>query len=208
MKSFIFIFLFITLYSCKEKNNEKFESTEKTEFTEIRNPLALPHYKTWGKIRLGIVSDSNLYDGEEIIELKRETDIEPAFTHTRHIDVIYDTDYEVSIIAKKSEIESYLGLRILGGYPDRVDAVFNLQTGVLVGVEKSRDFENPQANIKDLGNGWLMCSIRSTVLSDRVQLLLGPTSGENKIRGWESGTSNSKPVIIVPSSLELEEITN
>ena len=95
----------------------------------------------------------------------------------------------------------------MGNYPDRVDALFDLSEGKVIGVEKTRDFEDPDAEIKDLGDGWYYCSVSSVVVADDVSLIFGPTSKDRPIVSWEAKIDNKSNIYIDPASLKLEEVT-
>ncbi|WP_299127939.1 inorganic diphosphatase [uncultured Winogradskyella sp.] len=104
----------------------------------------------------------------------------------------------------KKEGNSFLALRIQGAYPDRVDAVFNLDSGKLKNVKKAGRFENENAKIEPLGNGYYKCVLTGKINASNVSLLIGTTSKENKILSWEAKSEDSKSVKIIPSSLKLE----
>ena len=99
-------------------------------------------------------------------------------------------------MVKKGEKDNVFGLRIQGIYPDRVDAVFDLDKGDVLGIKKSKDFTNESASIEPLENGWYKCSITAQVNSDFVKILFGPTSAEKDIVGWEGKTSEKQKFIL------------
>jgi hypothetical protein len=205
------VFLFIILISfigCKDNDTKTDKKeTQKTEKVEKRKSLDVPNYKTWGKVSAEVELSSALHNGGETFRIKRLSPSESSFAHTRMLSVLYDTDYEVSIVVKRGDKGNLFGIRILGSYPDRVDAVFDLEKGEIVGVEKSRDFENEFANIEDFGDGWYKCSVRATVIADQIQIILGATNKNNKVKAWEAKTEELLDVLVASSSLSLTEIT-
>ncbi len=99
---------------------------------------------------------------------------------------------------------SFLGLRIQGSYPDRVDAIFNLENGNVRGVKKAGGFSNELAFIEALGNGYYKCTLSGNINASEVKILIGSTSIENKVLSWEAKSNNVNGLILIPSTLKLE----
>ena len=70
------------------------------------------------------------------------------------------------------------------------------------------EFFNGEAKIEDIGEGWFKCSLIAEVNSNKMKIILGPTSGLGKTITWEGATNEKSSVHIIPSSLVLEELNN
>jgi len=88
-----------------------------------------------------------------------------------------------------------------------VDAVFDLEKGTLKEVRKAQDFENPNATIEPIGDGWYKCTLSAEVSADNMRILLGPTTEDKTVLGWEGKTQELCDVYFVPSSVIIEEVT-
>jgi len=139
--------------------------------------------------------DENYQDKSAFI-LSRISTEESAFSSSKKISTKAGNIYKLNLVIKKGNKGSLFGLRIQGIYPDRVDAVFDLDKGDVLGIKKSKDFTNESASIEPLENGWYKCSITAQVNSDFVKILFGPTSAEKDIVGWEGKTSEKQKFIL------------
>ena len=111
----------------------------------------------------------------------------------------------MSINLKKGDIGAFFGLRLQGNYPNRVDAVFNLEKGKVEGFSAGGNFENANAIIKSIGNGWYNCSLSGRIMDYNIKTILGPTTGDKKVSSWEGATNINCDAYILPSSLKIEE---
>ncbi|MEM9679508.1 MAG: hypothetical protein AAF901_04225 [Bacteroidota bacterium] len=178
---------------------------EKKEVVIKKAKVEVPHHTTWGKVAVSLEETPDQFLNQNIHLLSRtDEDSNASYIYTGKIAVDYASTYRVSILAKKTESNNLMGLRIQGEYPDRVDAVFNLETGELVEVLKGRDFENESASIEAIGDDWYRCSVMAEVTADEVLILIGPTTAENKVNGWESKTNEPCQINIIPSSITFE----
>ena len=83
-----------------------------------------------------------------------------------------------------------------------------MDKGVLKGVTKHGNFENENASIQDLGNGWFKCALSGKVNTNNIKIILGPTDNNREIPSWEGVINVENNVYVVPSSLEISEISN
>ena len=189
----------------KSKYNLQIESTSTAKQIET---IKTPNVTSW--IHNGnVIKPSNEKNKiGPVFALERKNINVAAYTAISKNRINYGQAYEASIIAKKNSIDHNFGLRIQGVYPNRVDAVFNLEKGKVEGVKASGDFENGNAKIQNLGNGWYKCSVRAFLKTSEVSIILGPTNNEKQILNWEGPISHKSNVYIVPSSLTLEEVKN
>jgi len=94
------------------------------------------------------------------------------------------------IKAKAATVGGYLGLRIQSGYPERVDAKFNLLTGEVVG-SAANTMTSPSATISGPdAEGYYLCTLTGTIAGTGTaqQAIFGPTSAASSVGGWESAT--------------------
>ena len=97
-------------------------------------------------------------------------------------------------------------MRLQGSYPNRVDAVFDLEKGILKGVKKGGNFEKENASLKNLGNGWFKCILSGKIKASEINIIFGATNEKNKISSWEAKTDEKCSISIVPNSLIIKEI--
>lgn len=207
MKKIFLAIVIMSVISCKEDKKEK-----KNLETEIKKELTftkvnIPSYTSWGKVRADLEETTEAYNQEKVFTLSRNSFSESSFAHTQNILVNFESIYRVSIIVKGGENNNFFGLRIVGSYPDRADAIFDLSTGSVIGVKKERDFKNPEATIEALDDGWYKCSlIAEPYSSEMIKIMFGPTIQEKPVLGWEGAVDQKNDIFIIPTSLKLEEI--
>ncbi|MEM9678745.1 MAG: hypothetical protein AAF901_00360 [Bacteroidota bacterium] len=212
MKNIFLALILVSFLACKNDkkeadNNPKTTEQENTPKEVITN-INVPEFSTWGKVSVELEDGDEMYSTELAHVISRtDTDSKSSYAHTRDIPVEYAEVYRASVIVKKGDSGSLFGLRIAGEYPDRVDAVFNLETGEVKGVKKARDFENESANIESLGSGWYKCSVMAEVTADKVRLFLGPTTSDKAVNAWTVKTAEPTNAYVAVNSLKLEKIT-
>jgi hypothetical protein len=108
-------------------------------------------------------------------------------------------------MVKKGVTGELFGLRIQGDYPNRVDAIFDLQKGVVRGSNGLLNFENVATNIEEKENGWYKCSISVTILAKDVRVIFGVTNNSRNIETWEASINQNQDLFLIPESLILEE---
>ncbi|MDB9954225.1 hypothetical protein OAD49_01550 [Flavobacteriaceae bacterium] len=204
MKKIIITLLVLLVVSCKKNANKTSEIEDKKEL--ITTEVNIPFYTSWGKQRIELEETAVEYNQEKVFRMSRSTIAASSYAHTQNISVNFESTYRVSVVVKGSEVNNFFGLRIVGSYPDRADAIFNLKEGTLVGFKKERDFRNPEASIEAMGDGWYKCSLTAEPYSDIVRILFGPTAEDKAVLGWEGLISKKNDIFIVPSSLTFEEI--
>jgi hypothetical protein len=204
MKKLIVISMVLFVVSCKR-------SEKKPSATEIKKELiitevAIPSYIAWGNQRANLEEVPSDNTKGEVFRISRNTIAASSFAHTQDISINFESTYRVSVSVKATELNSFFGLRIVGGYPDRADAIFDLKEGTLIGVKIARDFRNPDATIEAMGDGWYKCSLTAEPYSESIKILFGPTAAGKAILGWEGLVDKKNDIFILPSSLTLEEI--
>lgn len=95
--------------------------------------------------------------------------------------------YTATIYAKLGTVSTNFGLRIQGSYPNRGDALFNLSTGVLVGVSNGGTNTLTSGTITNVGNGWYKLTITTKFSSNlaTIRHIFGATS-LTSINAWEA----------------------
>ena len=209
MKKIIFVLIIIFTISCKNKKPETKQVIDKKENEfNISNTVILPNYPLWSLNRLTLEEDIATYNNSEAFKLTRTSITETAYASINNIAVNYGSKYRVSLIVRQASIGSLFGIRIVGEYPNRVDAVFDLKNGLKKDVIDVGDFIDGSASIESLGDGWYKCYVITEVNADKIKIILGPSSGLGKTITWEAPTSDKCNNYIIPSSLALEELSN
>lgn len=88
---------------------------------------------------------------------------------------------------KKKATGNRVGLRLVGTYPSRADAVFDLATGTLIGVSTGGSYNvaSVEAQIIKLANDWYACVLSAVTDSTGCRsFIFGPTAA-GTIGGWE-----------------------
>lgn len=94
-----------------------------------------------------------------------------------------------SIFAKAKSVGNRIGMRIQGTYPDRVDAIFDLSTGLLVGAA-AVTFTGLSTAIENVGGGWYRLSLTATITGTALtSVLLGPCDSSQVVAGWEAASA-------------------
>ena len=94
----------------------------------------------------------------------------------------------VSVFVKRADKKSTFGLRVSGVYPNRADAVFDLNNKKVIGTKSFGYFENQTATIKKIDNDWVECKMKVEANIDRVQIVFGPTDLSKQVELWEAGS--------------------
>jgi len=204
MKNRILLLLLIMVFACKEeKTQAPKELTVKNSIVKSFSPIDM---KSWTKKKVSLDFVAEVEFNELVYHLKRTSKTESAYLSSPPIAVNYASVYRISIIVKKAENTNNFGLRLSGSYPDRVDAIFNLENGTIIDKKASRDFEFAEATIESLTDGWYKCTLKAEVAADNIKIVIGGTDLKRTVISWEGKTENLDDVYIVPSSIVLEEI--
>ena len=145
------------------------------------NALEIPKISNW-KNR-SILLNKNT---PTTYKLTRIDTNKPSYMAITELDVNYGDMYEVAVTVKKSDTTSLVGLRMQSQYPNRVDAVFNLDKGIIEGIQRTGVFESEIATIKPLNDGWYKCTIRAEIFSEKLNIVVGPTDKNKAISNWEA----------------------
>ena len=194
------------LVKLKEEFGLKASLTTVKEGPEISTSIKLPEFKEWINNNSSIRKSSIRYLNQSTSLVKRKLPSKSSYNVINNIKAKIGSSYTLSVIARKGSSGDFLGLRISGIYPDRVDAIFNLDTGKVKGIAKDGIFMDEAAEIKSLGNGWYECFLTGKIFSNSIKIFFGPTNGQTRARSWESKINENTDLILVPSSIKLKEL--
>ncbi len=166
-------------------------------------PIVVPEFSKWNYKNILVSQTNQKFANQKVYNFKRKDISKNSFVVINNIKVEYGEKYQVSFLAKKGENGKYLALRIQGKYPHRVDAVFDLETGKVVGKKSSGSFASETAFITKIQNGWYMCTLSGEVYASEIKILFGSTI-QNKIGNWESASNKKIDVNVVPSSVKIK----
>ncbi len=216
MKKLALILLFLISFSCKDGNkenvgSENLETINKSKVDKeptVLNKLVLPSHNLWSFVRLSFEENTSSKERLDAYRVTRTSIDETAYAVVNEIPIIYGSKYRITINAKKGDINHLFGLRAIGEYPHRIDAVFDLKNGLVKDNKSTGDFIEGQATITPLDNGWYKCTLISELDADKVKIIFGPTSGLGKTIAWEAKTKDFCDVYVVPTSLIIEELAD
>ena len=209
MNKILLVFVTITVvFSCKKSHKEKNVITKDAVVTK---EIILPNYPLWilNRLALNKTNENLKQSDKQVFTLSRTSTTETSYASVNNIPVVFGNYYRASALVRKDDLlGGFFGLRIIGEYPNRADAVFDLENGLMKEVVDVGEFFNGEAKIEDVGEGWYKCSLSAEVNSNKMKIILGPTSGLGKTITWEGATNEKSSVHIIPSSLVLEELKN
>lgn len=208
MNRIILLLILVVTFSCKDE--------KKKETEVVIEEVVEKQYKTiksfssdgligWSKTNVTAEPTTDVEFTDAVYKLSRNTK-DVAYYASGSIPITYASEYRVSVVVKKGSNNNLFGLRISGLFPDRVDAIFDLDKGTVIDYKISQDFENPMATIEKLSDGWYKCSLSAEAAADNVRILMGATSSEKKVTSWEGKTKTRGDVYLIPSSIIVEEV--
>ena len=205
-KTLLTLIALFFMLGCKNTPKDKKGITNNTE---ILNKIILPNYPLWllNRLALNKINENLKQSDKQVFTISRTSTKGNAYASVNNIPVEIGNYYRASVLVKEDSLGASFGLRIIGEYPNRVDAVFNLEKGLIKGVSDAGTFIKVNANIEDSGEGWYKCSLTAEVNSNKIKISLGPTSELSRAITWEGATKEKIGVRIIPSSLTLEELT-
>jgi len=194
----------LVVFSCKNKNTAYSKPIEGVELQSI----ILPNYPIWLLNRLSLIkTKENLNQtNKQVFSLSRTSTTETAYASANNIPVEIGNYYRASVLVKQDGLGASFGLRIIGEYPNRVDAVFDLEKGLIKGVSDVGTFIKGGAKIEDIGEGWYKCSLTAKTSAEIIKIILGPSSDSNSVITWESANEKIISICIIPSSLSLNKL--
>jgi hypothetical protein len=211
------IVLLIMVFACKEESKKKEIKKEINASTEIIDKVIseveIPLAIQWDLKGVSLTETDLLFNNHRVYSIARSDEAKTfkyAIAAINSVKISYEGgNYKVSLIVKKGDIGSQLGLRIQGVYPIRTDVVFDLENQTVKEIFKEGDLTyNEKTTIKDLGEGWFKCSLSAEIYTSYFRLVFGPTDESRQVRIWEALTDINSDLLIIPSSLKIEELAN
>ena len=167
--------------------------------------VSLPSFDKWKNNEIALKKTASKDNNTVVFNLKRKDVLKSAYTSISGIKVNYGRRYRLSVLVKKGVTGELFGLRIQGDYPNRVDAIFDLQKGVVQGSNGLENFENVIATIEEKKNGWYKCSISVNILAKDIRVIFGVTNNSRNIKSWEASINQNHDLFLIPESLILEQ---
>lgn len=214
MRKFNLVLVLVFVIACKNEKKEKVNSEQEINNEIISNTpkvlidLILPNYPLWTFKGLSFEKSTLKDDLEGAFNVVRNTTTETSYTMIKDIPVVNNSKHRLSILVKQGNVGCCFGLRIMGNYPNRIDAVFDLDKGVVKETKSTGDFLSGETEIEKLDNNWFRCTLTSKLEVDEVNIIFGPTNNSAQTITWEANTNNLNDIYIIPTSLSLEEISN
>lgn len=194
--------------------NELLRLKQKYNLTDINVSLPelsgkieydLPEPSKWQNKSLIFSPQNSSLLNEKVYSLSRKDTTTSGFVNINKLNVSFGERHRVSIVVKK-DLGDYVGLRMQGVYPNRIDAVFNIDKGTVAGQNKQGPFEDEKVSIKPLGNGWYECSIEAKLNLSQLNIIIGPTDGSQRTTNWEAKNTTNPKLFIVPGMTVLKKI--
>ena len=168
--------------------------------------IEVPNVPLWINNKTILSKSSKTFNKNIVYNIARNNKTSTSYSVINDINVNYAKKYKCSIILKKGDVGAFFGLRLQGSYPNRLDAIFDLKQGKVKETSLGGNFEDVNATIKPIGNGWYNCTLSGKIMDYSVKVILGPTTEAKKASSWEGVTSLNCDAYIVPSSIEIQEI--
>lgn len=208
IKKALIIVLVFLVFSCKDEKKHQETKPSIEEKVNVVKSVLLPNYPFWKSKNITINQNGNSFDIYKVFDITRGTAKETSYLMVDNISVSKESICKVIVIVKKGNSDSLFGLRIMGAYPNRIDAVFNLENGSEKDTKITGGFSNGSSKIEHLEEDWYKCTVEAKVNTGDVKIILGPTSSDSNTITWEADTNNQEHIQILPSSLIFEELAN
>ena len=110
--------------------------------------------------------------------------------------------YTLSVYAQASTVGGGLGIRIQGTFPNRGDALFNLNTGVVLSSGAFGTATNATASITPQSNGWYRCSVTVTLSDILNTIIFSPCETTASVGGFEAASAVVSNCVLWGAQLE------
>jgi len=132
MKRIILLLILAVVFSCKDEKKKEVEAVieevVEKQYKTVKNFLT-EDIATLTKTRVSLTPANEVEYISPVYLLSRITNTESAYLSSGLIPVTYASEYKVSVVVKKASNNNLFGLRLTGTYPDRADAIFDLDKG-------------------------------------------------------------------------------
>lgn len=217
MKKIALVIFLITVFACKKETKKTEAGTDinipTISVDEVISEINIPFVNQWDLKGVSMTKTDLLFNNQEVYSISRIDEAKTfkyAIAAINSVKIAYEGGkYKISVIVKKGNLGGQLGIRIQGVYPIRTDVVFDLNNQNVKEIFKEEDLTyNEKATIEDLGEGWFKCSFTAEIYTSYFRLVFGPTDESQQVRIWEALTDINSDLLIIPSSLKIEELAN
>jgi hypothetical protein len=215
MKKTILLFAIALTISCKNKtennkNQPKDSSSIETIIKQQEKPVSeasVPEFSLWRHAQTNTDKVQDTFDQNAVYKVSRSDTDKPGYLSIDNIEIYNGSEYQISAVVKKGDVGSAFGLRIQSVYPNRIDAIFDLERGEVVSssVTGAELADAADTSIEKLESGWFKCSLRTVFKADQIRVIMGPTDRLKKSQSWESATGDKNNILIAPKALKILE---
>ena len=161
--------------------------------------------KRWAAREVTMTADGPRRNGQASMKLVRNTENSAGFVRYGDLEVTYGNTVEVSALVRKNDPSGIFGMRIQSIYPNRADAIFDLNKGEVKATSKDGSYSTSEAFIESKGNGWYLCTLKTTPNNNRVNVIFGPSGEKANSSNWEGPVKGNSSIYVLPSSLTLKK---
>ena len=215
MNKIILLLAISIIFSCKNKtenNKNKIEDSISIETTikQQEKPVSeatVPAFSVWRHAQTNTDKIQDTFDQNAVYKVSRSDTDKPGYLSINNIEIYNGSEYQISAVVKKGDVGSAFGLRIQSVYPNRIDAIFDLERGEVVSssVTGTELADGTEATIEKVESGWFKCSLRTVFKADQIRVIMGPTDRLKKSQSWESATGDKNNILIAPKALKILE---
>ena len=165
--------------------------------------LTVPKPKFWQKKNVSFKKEKN--KKERVFKIERSNTKKSSYILVDSLKIDNMATYMVSMLVKKGDKGNAFGLRVQGNFPNRTDALFNLEEGKLKGIKNVGGFSNDGATIEKKED-WFKITLKVRPNTDYIKLVFGPTDFDKPIVRWVTPTPNKPNIYIDISSIKVVEV--
>ena len=197
-----------------DKKKERIKELQKNKKTTLLKGVgsvqqdSLKTINPFYKVGIKVEETDITFEDQKVYQLTRASINVPAYVSLKNQKINPGDTVQVSLYVKKVKTTSALGLRVSGVYPNRVDAVFDLNKGLLKGTKSTGYFEQESASIRLMNQDWYECKIKVKANIDQVKVIFGPTDIELGIGSWESKSNTLSYLQTTLPSIDISKKIN
>ncbi len=199
LKFYVFLMALLVFLGCEKKQNRDQSSLYVQELGNIQK---------WNLKDVELIARIETYRGDSIYSISRLPQSKAAYVALDNIKINNrKKTQQVRVLVKPLNNAACLGIRMQEIYPNRVDALFDLETSSLAGINTIGEYisgVNTRAIITE--DGWIECILEAKVDANYIRLIFGPSTKNKQPSGWESEVLQPNEILIIPSSLRITEV--
>ncbi len=160
----------------------------KVEELTIEDEVSLTssNYTNWKMTNTSLSPINKKFKNYKVFSFARKDTTSSSYTISKYINVDFNEEYTASFIVRASTKSDLFAIRIQGQYPNRVDAVYDLKNGIVKETKESGDFQKGYTRIKELQDGWYLCSLKTTPKNNSFKVIIGSANSKAETPYWES----------------------